>query len=125
MQKTIIRILVAACSILLTVSLVSAKPKKADRPIVEIKVLPIDPAQAAKVSYIRDIKPLLADRCVECHAQDPESEFEVTSVPALLKGGKKKGPAVIAGKPDESPLVKYLRGEFKPQMPDDEPVLSE
>ena len=42
-----------------------------------------------------------------------------------MKGGKKAGPAIVPGKPDESPLVQYLRGLRKPQMPKGNPALSE
>jgi hypothetical protein len=42
--------------------------------------------------------------------------LETGSVAALSKGGK-HGPAVVAGKPDASLLVQYLRGLKTPQMP--------
>jgi mono/diheme cytochrome c family protein len=65
----------------------------------EIAIRPIEATAAAKVSYYRDIKPLLANYCVECHG--------------------------TTGKPDESPAVRYIRGELKPQMPKGNPPLSE
>jgi len=91
-----------------------------------IAIRPIEAAAAAKVSYYRDIKPLLANYCVECHGTtEPEGEYQVGSVSELLKSGKKNGPGVIPGKPDESPVVRYIRGELKPQMPKGNPPLSE
>ncbi len=94
---------------------------------VEIKITAIDPKAAAKVSYARDIQPILINDCVECHStEDRKSGLDVTSVAALKKGGKKAGPAILPGKPDESPMVKYIRGLAEgPQMPKGEPALSQ
>ena len=93
--------------------------------IHEIAIRPIEAMDAAKVSYYRDIKPLLANHCVECHGvTEPEGEYQVGTVAELLKSGKKHGAAVIPGKPDESPVVRYIRGELKPQMPKGNPPMS-
>lgn len=90
-----------------------------------IAIQAIDATAAGKVSYFRDIKPLLANYCVECHGTtEPEGEYQVGSVAELLKSGKKNGPGVIPGKPDESPVVRYIRGELKPQMPKGSPPVS-
>ena len=94
---------------------------------VEIKIRPIDPTGAAKVSFTRDIKPILINNCVECHSvEDRKSNFEVTSVETLQQKGKKAGPGVIPGKPDESAVVQYIRGlADAPQMPKGQPLLNE
>lgn len=53
------------------------------------------------------VQPLLTERCISCHGpQKQKHGLRVDSLEALLKGGKDYGPAVIAGKPDESPLIK-------------------
>ncbi|MEO6036454.1 MAG: PSD1 and planctomycete cytochrome C domain-containing protein, partial [Verrucomicrobiota bacterium] len=94
---------------------------------VEIKIHSLDPEVAAKVSFTRDIKPILINTCTECHsAEDRKSDFEVTSVQTLKQKGKKAGAGVIPGKPDESSVVKYIRGLADgPQMPKGSPALSE
>ena len=90
-----------------------------------IAIKPVDPAAALKVSYYRDVRPLLANHCIECHgADEPKGDYRMTSVAELLKSGKKQGPGIIPGKPDESPVVRYIRGELKPQMPKGNPVLT-
>ncbi len=92
----------------------------------EIKLLLIDPKAAATVSYARQIKPLLDSNCSDCHSSDEQKGgFDSSSVASLLKGGKKAGAAIIAGKPDDSPLVQYVRGLRDPQMPKGNPPLSE
>jgi hypothetical protein len=98
-----------------------------EKKTVAINIRPIDPKEAAKVTYKRDIKPLLVNACVECHStEDHKGGLDVTSIAAMKKGGKKAGPSIIPGKPDDSPIVKYIRGLADgPQMPKGEPELSE
>src|SRR6267142_6118119 len=93
---------------------------------VEIKTRPIDPADARKISWTRDIQPLLQAKCSECHSSDErKNEFEITSVETLRTKGRKDGPGVLPGRPDESAIILRIRGLTKPQMPKDRPVLSE
>src|SRR6266568_4308645 len=93
---------------------------------VEIKIRPIDPQEAAKVSWVKDVQPLLQARCSECHSSDErKNEFEITSVETLRTKGRKDGPGVLPGRPDESAIILRTRGLTKPQMPKDRPALSE
>ena len=92
----------------------------------EIRVREIVPASAAQVSYARQIKPIFANNCLDCHsAEEQKGGLNASSPSDLIKGGKKAGPAIVPGKPDDSPLVQYLRGLREPQMPKGNPVLSE
>ncbi len=80
----------------------------------------IAPAFAASnpVSFSKQVEPLLEERCGMCHSADSRtSNFEVSSVAALLKGGKKAGGAVIPGNAETSPLLQYVTGKRQPQMP--------
>jgi hypothetical protein len=78
----------------------------------------IDPEEAAKVSYARDVQPILEDRCTSCHEGDePDGGIRLTSVSDMMKPGEKSGPGVIPFKPDESSMVQYIRGIKQPQMP--------
>ncbi|MEW6305402.1 MAG: PSD1 and planctomycete cytochrome C domain-containing protein [Verrucomicrobiota bacterium] len=93
---------------------------------VPVNVRPIDPAAAATVSFARHIKPLLLNYCVECHsATERKGEFETTSVAEMLKSGKRAGPGIVPGKPDDSAIVQYIQGAREPQMPKGNPPLSE
>ncbi|MBC8113088.1 MAG: PSD1 domain-containing protein, partial [Candidatus Saccharimonas sp.] len=80
---------------------------------------PIDERAAAEF-FEKKIRPLLAKHCYECHAHDKagdSGELAVDSRAALLKGGD-RGPIMVAGKPDESLLLKALKyGDPKLQMP--------
>src|SRR5436309_1595630 len=94
--------------------------------VVEIKIRKLDPAEAANISYARQVKPILVNNCLECHStKDHKGGLDATSVDSLIKGGKKASPALVPGKPDESALVEYIRGLREPQMPKGNPALSE
>lgn len=110
----------------LLLSGLTARAAEADKDKVQaIAIKPVDPTAALKVSYYRDVRPLLANHCIECHgADEPKGDYRMTSVAELLKSGKKQGLGIIPGKPDESPVVRYIRGELKPQMPKGNPVLT-
>jgi mono/diheme cytochrome c family protein len=73
------------------------------------------------------VQPLLTERCSECHgAKKAKHNLRLDSLEAILKGGKELGPAIIAGKPDESPLIKVClmpRGE-ELAMPPKDPALT-
>ncbi len=104
-----------------------SEEEKAIREEDLITIFDIDPAEAEKISYLRDIVPLMEEVCVECHKEgDLDSEYDMTTAANIIKGGEKYGVAVIPGKPDESTLIKYVRGALLPQMPEDEmPLLRE
>ena len=68
-----------------------------------------------RVSFERDVLPLLRESCFECHSdakRKPKGALRMDGRSWVLVGGK-GGPAVIAGKPDRSPL--YTRAS----LPDD------
>ena len=112
--------------ICLFAALITGAEEQKKRPITEIKIRKLDTNEAAKVSYARQIKPILTDNCDECHsAHEHKGGYEITTVMQLIKGGKKASPAILPGKPDESPLVQYVRGKREPQMPKGNPALSE
>lgn len=73
-------------------------------------LLAIGGTHAQTVNYTKQIAPLLEQYCVDCHsADDADGGFASDSFAALLKGGD-EGVAIIAGKANESLLVKFLEG---------------
>lgn len=62
------------------------------------------------VSFARDIAPVLAANCTNCHGtMRPRENFSLINFTALLKGGD-GGPPIVPGKPEESLIVKKLKG---------------
>ena len=75
------------------------------------------------LTFERDVRPILKTHCFHCHGEDGETKggLDVRLQRFLLKGGK-DGPAIVPGKPDESPLVKLLR---EGEMPKEKSKLPE
>jgi mono/diheme cytochrome c family protein len=60
--------------------------------------------------YSTKVVPLLTAHCYECHGpKKAKHNLRLDTLEGILAGGKELGPAVIAGKPDESPLVKLCK----------------
>jgi mono/diheme cytochrome c family protein len=63
------------------------------------------------VDYAKEVKPLLAQRCVACHGEArPRGGLRLDTALHAKKGGK-AGPSVIAGKSGQSPLIEAIKGD--------------
>jgi hypothetical protein len=73
-------------------------------------------SQGAAPDFERDIAPLIAKRCLECHnARDVRGGLDLTTQAGATKGGD-SGAAFVAGKPDESQLLRRVTdGEMPPE----------
>ncbi len=68
--------------------------------------------------FEESIRPILEKNCFSCHnAETHRSGLVLETVESLLKGGGADGPAIVAGKSRESPLILHLRGDKAPRMP--------
>jgi WD40 repeat protein/mono/diheme cytochrome c family protein len=87
------------------------------------------PADAAKkLSFHRDIRPIMRVHCQGCHQPaKPGGKLVLTSYADLKKGGESNNPGFVPGKPDESPLLLQLISQNgqPPAMPKDKPALEE
>ena len=72
------------------------------------------PPTAEQLEFFeKEIRPVLADHCYPCHSAQALSPFaglRLDSREAALEGGE-SGPAVVPGKPEESPLVQRIQGK--------------
>lgn len=74
------------------------------------------PARAAPLDFQKDVAPILEAACIRCHNDDTaKGKLSLVTLAAALKGGN-DGEAIIAGKPEESPLLQMISGP-KPSMP--------
>ncbi|MBS0201646.1 MAG: PSD1 domain-containing protein [Planctomycetes bacterium] len=75
--------------------------------------LPGVPVAASAITQ-HQIVPLMLLRCTACHGgRRREADLDLRTKAGMLKGGK-SGPAVVAGKPDESLLIRRIRSEEMP-----------
>ena len=64
------------------------------------------------------VLPILKANCTPCHDETTRtSGFSIQTIESVIIGGNRRGAAVKAGLPAESPLLQLLRGQLKPQMP--------
>ena len=67
-------------------------------------------ATKERVDFIRDIQPILSDRCYSCHGPDKqESELRWDTRASALKGGT-SGPAIIPGDSAGSRMIHLVAG---------------
>jgi len=72
---------------------------------------------ADKVDYLKQIKPLLTEKCYACHsALKQEAELRVETRELMLKGGD-SGATIVPGKPDDSLLLYRIMAQGDEQMP--------
>jgi hypothetical protein len=65
----------------------------------------------SKVEYARDVRPLLADHCFACHGGDDKARkgrLRLDRREDAVRGGRSGKPAIIAGKPDASELLRRI-----------------
>ncbi len=77
---------------------------------------PTGPVDEPTIDFVKDVVPILAEKCLRCHQADrAEGEFQIDD-PAALAG------YVVAGKLDESPLwTEHLAEDaLNPMPPEDE-----
>lgn len=89
-------------------------------------VLAAEEAEAIEF-FEKRIRPVLAQDCYECHNSRNEAEagLVLDHRQGVLKGGD-RGPAIVAGKPDQSLLIQAIRHDNEDlEMPSAAPKLDE
>ena len=73
--------------------------------------------------FVRRIAPLFSEKCLACHGKDEtkiKGGLDMRTRASLLKGGDSEKPALVAGKPEESPLylaVTRKHDDWEPMPP--------
>jgi Tol biopolymer transport system component len=77
------------------------------------------PGAPAKVSFLKDVAPVLVQNCIACHnPKKSESKYVMTTFAQLAKGGQQgEGITLEPGDPDASRFVELLRPGGEPRMP--------
>jgi mono/diheme cytochrome c family protein len=74
---------------------------------------------AAPVDFARDVQPLFAEHCLECHGpDDSKGGLVLTSRELALKALKSGAHSIVLGKPDQSEMIARLASDDpEEQMP--------
>lgn len=89
-------------------ALMAKHPRPADEPAKP------SAAASADAAFARDILPIFQKSCVNCHGGGkPKGDFNLETFAGLLKGGQSGEPAVVLGKPDASPLLRYVSDQLE------------
>jgi WD40 repeat protein len=80
-------------------------------------ITPADPQLGRAADFNLDVFPVLASKCLACHSRTVhEGDLVLEDVTSITKGGA-TGPALVAGKPDESLIYKLCARLDEPTMP--------
>jgi hypothetical protein len=70
----------------------------------------LPPAASQKVDFTKDIQPILADRCYECHGPEKQkADLRWDTKASVFKIGE-HGPIIVPGKSAESRVIKLVAG---------------
>ena len=72
---------------------------------------------AAEAFFESKIRPILIERCLECHGSEKAKAGLRLDKPQLARAGGDSGAAIVAGKPDESLLIQVVRYTGDLKMP--------
>jgi hypothetical protein len=85
--------------------------------VLSIPVLAQAPAASGGADFFENkVRPVLADKCYDCHTATESGGLRVDSRENLLKGGK-SGPALTPGDPDKSLLIQAVKQTGDLKMP--------
>jgi WD40 repeat protein len=106
--------LIACATLFLLAAPVSAEEPKKD-------------AAAGPISYFKHVLPILREHCHGCHQPAiAKGRYVMTDFAALLKGGETEDAAIVAGKPDDSPMIAQITPQDgKAEMPKEKPPLAD
>ncbi|HVW37863.1 MAG TPA: c-type cytochrome domain-containing protein, partial [Pirellulales bacterium] len=84
---------------------------RAISPLIAVSIVAHAAASAAPVDFQRDVQPLFAEHCAECHGVDAanrKSGLRLDVREDALKGGDSGAAAIVPTKPDESELIRRI-----------------
>ena len=84
-----------------------------------VSAAPVAKAAAPKLTFNEHIQPILSENCYACHGPDPGSRkagLRLDREEHAFKPLDKGGPAIVRGKPDESPLIRRVESKDEKEM---------
>ena len=73
---------------------------------------------AAKVDFVRDVRPILQRACLRCHGPEKQKgDYRIDVRQVALEGGESYAPNIVPGKSADSPLFRFISGTDDLVMP--------
>ena len=78
------------------------------------------------VSFVRDVAPILVNRCLSCHGKkDAENDYRIDTFAYLQQAGDNELSPVVAGAPDDSEILRLISSDDEDErMPKESDPLS-
>jgi hypothetical protein len=84
-----------------------------------LQAAPADPSSVEADFFEKDVRPILIEKCLECHGEAaPKAKLNLSTREGVLKGGR-GGSAVAREKAEDSLLLRAIRYDGDPRMPPD------
>jgi hypothetical protein len=99
-----------------TAQLLMAKYRSAIDASIPLAGSPTNAAALTPVDrvFTREVLPIFKKSCAACHfGGEPLGNLKLDSVAGILKGGQSGEPAVVPGKPEASPLIRYVTDQVE------------
>ncbi|MEO7599293.1 MAG: DUF1553 domain-containing protein [Opitutus sp.] len=88
-------------------------------PSLVLAATAVSGALAAPIDYNRDVRPIIAENCYQCHGQDAEARKGKLRLDT--KKGQAKDGIIVAGEPDDSELIgRIFSTDSEERMPPEE-----
>jgi hypothetical protein len=86
--------------------------KQSTSPLLLLFCLGAPLAHGATVDFALEVRPILEKRCYSCHGPEKQKGgLRLDIKAAALKGGEEHAPNILPGRPAESPLLRFVKGE--------------
>ena len=92
---------------------------------VPLPIFAAEPTAAEIEFFEKQVRPLLIDHCVRCHGDKKAQAGLRLDTAEGTRKGTDDGPVIVAGKPDESKLIKSVRRIGDYAMPPDDKLSKE
>src|SRR6185312_13439750 len=79
-------------------------------PSVRADVSQLPPAASRKVDFVKDIQPILAKSCYDCHGEKKQEAALRWDAKEIALKGSEHGPVIVPGKSSESLMIQLVAG---------------
>src|SRR5262245_34602148 len=76
----------------------------------EVDVSKLPPAATRKIDFVKDIQPILAKSCYECHGEKKQEALLRWDAKAIALKGSEHGPVIVPGKSAQSVMIQLVAG---------------